>query len=238
MGPGPRIIVALDYPDPAGAEELVGRVSPEQCRLKVGIELYTAAGPEFVRRLTARGFRVFLDLKFHDIPNTVERACRQAADLGVELLTVHCLGGQRMLQAACRGVGQGAVKPRVLGVTLLTSMAREDIKEVGLGEDVAARTLALADLARSAGLNGVVCAPTEVGELRRRFGADFLLVTPGVRPAGSANADQRRVLTPGQAVRAGADCLVIGRPITQAVDPAAALKDIAREIAAVEGADA
>src|SRR5690606_23809179 len=146
--------------------------------LKIGLELYTAAGPEFVRDAVARGFGVFLDLKFHDIPNTVERACRQAAALGVELLTVHCLRGPAMLTAACRGVaGGGRRRPRLLGVTLLTSMSADEMRAVGIEGDIAGRALALAGSARSAGLDGVVCAPTEVRALRERFGPDFLLVT-------------------------------------------------------------
>lgn len=228
---GSRVIVALDYASATEAEAFVARVSPARCRLKVGLELYTAAGPDFVRALAERGFGVFLDLKFHDIPNTVERACRQAAALGVELLTVHCLGGRTMMEAARRAIGEGAKRPRVIGVTLLTSHGTKDTRELGLGGDIAARALALAELAHAAGLGGIVCAPTEVEALRRRFGAAFLLVTPGIRPAGSATGDQQRTLTPAQAVARGADFLVIGRPITQAPDPMAALGAIEREIA-------
>lgn len=230
MPVGPRVIVALDYATPAEAEAFVAQVSPGRCRLKVGLELYTAAGPDFVRGLAARGFGVFLDLKFHDIPNTVERACRQAAALGVELLTVHCLGGRAMLEAARRAVGDTGSRPRVLGVTLLTSLSPEDTREIGLGGDLGARTLTLADMARAAGLDGIVCAPTEAETLRRRFGADFLLVTPGIRPAGSARGDQQRTLPPAEAIARGADLLVIGRPITQASDPVAALDAIDREL--------
>lgn len=228
---GPRIIVALDYASGDEAAAFVARVSPERCRLKIGLELYTAAGPSFVRKLVARGFKVFLDLKFHDIPSTVERACRQAAALGVELLTVHCLGGRAMLEAAHGGVGEAASRPRVIGVTLLTSMTAADTRDVGLGEDIAGRTLALAELAHASRLDGVVCAPTEAQELRRRFGSGFLLVTPGIRPAGAPGGDQRRVLAPAEAVARGADLLVIGRPITQADDPLGVLDAIEREIA-------
>jgi len=228
---GPRIIVALDYASADDARAFVARVAPARCRLKVGLELYTAAGPAFVRELTAAGFKVFLDLKLHDIPNTVERACRQAAALGAELLTVHCLGGKAMLVAAREGAGEGSGRLRVIGVTLLTSLTAADTRDVGLGDDIAGRTLALAELAHASGLDGVVCAPTEVGEQRRRFGAGFLLVTPGIRPAGAPRGDQRRVLTPGEAVAQGADLLVIGRPITEARDPLGALDAIEREIA-------
>jgi orotidine-5'-phosphate decarboxylase len=248
---GPRIVVALDLASVADARAFIARVSPDRCRLKVGLELYTAAGPTFVRDLVDRGFGVFLDLKFHDIPNTVERACRQAAALGVELLTVHCLGGRAMLEAARRGASSDdgrpeareegrpdersslispRARPKVLGVTLLTSLASVDLSEIGLAGSVADRAAALAELARAAGLDGVVCAPTEAEALRRRFGRDFLLVTPGVRPAGTSADDQQRVLTPREAIARGADLLVIGRPITRADDPAAALDTLRAEL--------
>lgn len=227
----PRIIVALDYASSEQAFTFIDRVTPETCRLKVGLELYTAAGPHFIEQVVKRGFRVFLDLKFHDIPNTVEHACRQAASLGVELLTVHCLGGRTMLQAARRGVGESANRPRVLGVTLLTSLDINDIREVGIGGTIEERVSALATLARESGLDGVVCAPTEANALRTALGTDFLLITPGIRPAGGALGDQRRVLTPVDALREGASLLVIGRPITQASDPAMTLAAIEREIA-------
>ncbi len=228
----PRVIVALDYASADEASAFTVQVAPDKCRLKVGLELYTAAGPAFVRQLVARGFKVFLDLKFHDIPNTVERACRQVADLGVDLLTVHALGGRAMLQAARRGVGEASNRPRVIGVTLLTSFGLSDTREVGIDGDIGTRTLALAELARAAGLDGIVCAATEARALRRHFGPDFLLVTPGIRPVGSAAGDQRRVATPTEALTSGADLLVIGRPITQSNDPLAALAAIEREIAA------
>lgn len=231
MTASPRIVVALDYATAAEARTLVRRLSPERCWLKVGLELYIAAGAAFVRELVDGRFDVFLDLKLHDIPNTVEGACRQASMLGVSLLTVHCLGGRAMLEAARRGVSAGANRPRVVGVTVLTSLAAEDMRELGFADELQQRTQALAELARDSGLDGVVCAPTEATKLRRHFGAGFLLVTPGVRPAGSAAADQRRMLTPGQAITAGADLLVIGRPITRAADPVAALAAIEREIA-------
>jgi orotidine-5'-phosphate decarboxylase len=230
----PRIIVALDYASAQEAAAFVKRVKPEQCWLKVGLELYTAAGPVLIRDLKQRGFGIFLDLKFHDIPNTVERACQQVTALGVDLLTVHCLGGRAMLEAARRGVGDAAGRPRVLGVTLLTSLEANDIREVGITGDVGSRALALAELAQSAGADGVVCAATEVKELRHRFGRGFLLVTPGIRPAGEAAGDQRRVATPAQALTSGADLLVIGRPITQSADPAAALRAIEGEIANID----
>jgi orotidine-5'-phosphate decarboxylase len=230
---GPRTIVALDFSSASEANAFLQTVTPDRCRVKVGLELYTSAGPDFVRSLVERGYKVFLDLKFHDIPNTVEQACRQVAALHVDLLTVHCLGGRAMLEVARRGVGAGPNRPRVLGVTLLTSLGPFDMQELGLGEDIAARTRALAELAHEAGLDGVVCAPTEAAALRKRFGRDFLLVTPGIRPSGEAAGDQRRVATPAEAVGHGADLLVVGRPITRAADPMAALDAIGREIAVV-----
>lgn len=227
----PRVIVALDFAEVAEARALVARLSPERCQLKVGLELYTVAGPEFVRELVDRGFKVFLDLKLHDIPNTVECACRQVAALGIALLTVHCLGGRAMLEAARRGVDTSTSRPRIVGVTLLTSLAESDLGEIGLTGGVGERALALARLAHDARLDGVVCAPTEAAALRQRFGPEFLLVTPGVRPAGSAEGDQRRTLTPGRAIAAGADFLVIGRPITRASDPLVALSTIEEDMA-------
>ncbi|MBI3899076.1 MAG: orotidine-5'-phosphate decarboxylase [Gammaproteobacteria bacterium] len=227
----PRVIVALDFAIADEALAFVDRLVPGQCQLKVGLELFTAAGPNLVREVVARGFDVFLDLKLHDIPNTVEQACRQLSHLGTRLLTVHCLGGSAMMAAARRGVGEAADRPRVIGVTLLTSLSTADVREIGLGESLADRALKLAELAHVAGLDGVVCAPTEARALRQRFGAGFLLVTPGIRPTGSAIGDQQRVLTPAQAIAEGADLLVIGRPITRAPDPLATLAAIEHEIA-------
>lgn len=232
---GPRVIVALDYATVDEARRFVAQVSPLQCRLKVGLELYAAIGPDYVRELVQAGFGVFLDLKLHDIPNTVERACRQATQLGVELLTVHCLGGRAMLEAARRGVDEKdrpeQVRTKVIGVTLLTSLADADVKEIGLSGSVGERALALAELAQTSGLDGIVCAPTEAEAMRRRFGPAFLLVTPGVRPAGAPAQDQQRILTPREAMARGADFLVIGRPITRSENPSTALKRVCDEIA-------
>ncbi|BAU48617.1 orotidine 5'-phosphate decarboxylase [Sulfurifustis variabilis] len=227
---GPPIAVALDYPSSREALALVDRVTPEHCRLKVGLELFSAAGPGFVESLVRRGFDVFLDLKFHDIPNTVAAACRRAADLGVWMLTVHCLGGRAMLKAARDALGP-AGRPLLVGVTVLTSHTAAEIAEIGLAGDIEGRVAALAGLAKECGLDGVVCAPTEAHTMRSRFGAGFLLVTPGVRPGGSPVGDQRRVLTPAEAIAGGADMLVVGRPITSSPNPRAALDAILREIA-------
>jgi orotidine-5'-phosphate decarboxylase len=222
----PRVIVALDYSDAAEALALAERVSPAECRLKVGKELFTSAGPALVEQLQARGFEVFLDLKFHDIPNTVAKACRAAADLGVWMVNVHTLGGRRMMEAAREAVDAAAHRPLLIGVTILTSMGSEDLAEIGLPPDPEANVLRLARLAQASGLDGVVCSPKEVPVLRHELGEEFALVTPGVRPAGASSDDQKRITTPEDAIRAGASYLVIGRPITQAPEPAAALAHI------------
>ena len=227
---GPRIIVALDFADAGTALAFAELVSPAQCRLKVGMELFTAAGPGVVTNLVARGFDVFLDLKYHDIPTTVARACAQAAGLGVWMLNVHTLGGGKMLQAARASIDRLTPRPLLIGVTLLTSHGNDDIAELGFGQGAELQVERLAGLARVSGLDGVVCSPREAAVLRRRFGKEFLLVTPGVRPAGSDTDDQQRTRTPAEAIADGADYLVIGRPITRAPNPMAALEAINREI--------
>jgi len=229
----PRVIVALDFPDAHTAQTFAEQLSPAHCRLKVGMELFTAAGPKVVENLVSRGFDVFLDLKYHDIPTTVARACTQAASLGVWMLNVHVLGGKKMLLAAREAVDRLARRPFLIGVTLLTSHSADDVTDLGWERDGVARHVErLAGLAELAGLDGVVCSPQETAQLRRRFGKDFLLVTPGVRPAGAATDDQSRTRTPADAVADGSDYLVIGRPITRAADPVAALAAINREIQA------
>lgn len=221
-----KIIVALDYADAASALALVGRLDTALCRLKVGKELFTVAGPELVRALVARGFEVFLDLKFHDIPNTVAAACRAAAGLGVWMMNVHASGGRRMMTAAQEALADLPQRPLLIAVTVLTSMGAEDLGEVGVAGSPADQVLRLARLTQACRLDGVVCSAQEAALLRAGLGADFRLVTPGIRPAGAAAGDQRRVLTPVEALRAGATDLVIGRPITGAADPLAALKQI------------
>ena len=229
----PRVIVALDFPDAHTAQTFAEQLLPAHCRLKVGMELFTAAGPKVVENLVSRGFDVFLDLKYHDIPTTVARACTQAASLGVWMLNVHVLGGKKMLLAAREAVDRLARRPLLIGVTLLTSHSADDVTDLGWERDGVARHVErLAGLAELAGLDGVVCSPQETAQLRRRFGKDFLLVTPGVRPAGAATDDQSRTRTPADAVADGSDYLVIGRPITRAADPVAALAAINREIQA------
>lgn len=227
----PKIIVALDYPNAAEAMALARRLAPARCRLKVGLELYTAAGPDIVRALAALGFPVFLDLKFHDIPNTVAQACRQAAALGAWMLTVHCSGGPEMLRAARAAVAGAAHRPLIVGVTVLTSMDATQLSAIGADPDIGMQVTRLARLAAEDGLDGVVAAPTEAERLRAHLSAPFRIITPGVRMAGDAADDQRRFLTPAAAIKAGADYLVVGRPITRAADPLAALAAIERDIA-------
>ena len=229
----PRVIVALDFPDAPTAQTFVAQLSPAHCRLKVGMELFTAAGPKVVENLVSRGFDVFLDLKYHDIPTTVARACTQAASLGVWMLNVHVLGGKKMLLTAREAIDRLARRPLLIGVTLLTSHSADDVADLGWERDGVARQVErLAGLAEAAGLDGVVCSPQETAQLRRCFSQDFLLVTPGVRLAGAATDDQSRTRTPAEAVAAGSDYLVIGRPITRAADPVAVLAAINREIKA------
>jgi orotidine-5'-phosphate decarboxylase len=230
---GPRIIVALDFSSAKEALELVSLLQPGSCRLKVGKELFTAAGPPLVHELHARGFEVFLDLKFHDIPNTVAAAVRAAAALGVWMLNVHASGGSRMMEAAANALtGCSGPRPLLIAVTVLTSMEAADLGETGIDVPVQQQVLRLASLACNAGLDGLVCSAREAPLLRAELGAGPILVTPGIRPRDSntANDDQRRVVTPGDALAAGSDYLVIGRPISAAADPAAALARIISEI--------
>lgn len=224
--PASPVIVALDYPRAAHALALVEKLSPSECRLKVGKELFTAEGPAIVRTLQDRGFELFLDLKFHDIPNTVAAAVATAADLGVWMVNVHASGGRRMMQAAAEKLQQGRYQTKLIAVTVLTSMEREDLADTGLDIDPLIQVQRLAKLAADSGLDGVVCSAQEAKALRETRGSDFLLVTPGIRPVSSDAGDQRRVMTPEQAKAAGVSYMVIGRPVTQATDPAAALRAI------------
>ncbi len=227
----PRIIVALDFADPAEALRFARRLDPAHCRLKVGKELFTRGGTAVVERLVGSGFELFLDLKFHDIPNTVAGACRAAAELGVWMVNVHALGGRRMMEAAREAIEAGAHRPLLTAVTILTSMGERDIHEIGLTGSPQENVNRLAALAHAAGMDGVVCSPQEVAELRQRIGGPFCLVTPGVRPSWAAQGDQTRTLTPAEAQRAGADYLVVGRPVTRAADPLQALQRISEELA-------
>jgi orotidine-5'-phosphate decarboxylase len=234
--PAPRIIVALDVPDAAAALALAARLDASKCSLKVGKELFTAAGPGLVRELAGRGFRVFLDLKFHDIPNTVAQACAAATRLGVWMLNVHASGGAAMMAAARDAVGRtaaeaGLPRPLLIAVTVLTSLSAGDLAAIGVNASPEEQVLRLARLTQAQGLDGVVCSAREAAALRRALGPGFALVTPGIRPEGSAANDQARVMTPPQAIAAGADHLVIGRPIAAAPDPQAALDAILASIA-------
>jgi orotidine-5'-phosphate decarboxylase len=229
---GVRLIVALDYAQAPPALALAERLDPARCRLKVGKQLFTREGPAVVGRLQERGFEIFLDLKFHDIPNTVAGACRAAAELGVWMINVHASGGRRMLEAARESVDAVAKPPLLIAVTLLTSLDAGDLRDTGVGGEPAEQVTRLATLARGCGLDGVVCAPTDLEALAAAVPHEFLRVTPGVRPSGKDDGDQKRVATPARAIADGAHYLVIGRPITQAADPAAALAAIEAQISA------
>lgn len=228
----PLVFVALDYPNAETAYPLVDQLDPKQCGLKVGKELFTAAGPDFVRELVARGFKVFLDLKFHDIPNTVAKAVRAAAELGVYMVNVHASGGERMLSAAREALQDLPEPPLLIAVTVLTSMTDEDLQAVGITVSVREQVSRLAQLSKACGVDGVVCSAHEAAMLQAQCGTDFALVTPGIRPEGSAQGDQRRIMTPAQAAEQGIQYLVIGRPITQAADPAQALEQILHSLTA------
>jgi len=230
----PRVIVVLDYSDGDQARQFVDRLEPGSCRLKIGKELFIGEGFELVRYFTASGHEVFLDLKFHDIPNTVARACQAAAALGVWMLNVHASGGSRMMSAARAALDElGPTRPLLIGVTVLTSMAGEDLRELGVNADPVTQVLRLATLAKASGLDGVVCSAQEASLLRDELGETFKLVTPGIRPKGASMDDQSRVLTPADAIRSGADYLVMGRPITKAQDPASVLRHINQELQTV-----
>jgi orotidine-5'-phosphate decarboxylase len=228
--PGSRVIVALDYAALAEALAMLERLDPALCRVKIGKELFTRCGPGIVGAACERGFDVFLDLKFHDIPNTVAGACRAAAELGCWMINVHASGGRAMLEAARAAVDASPKPPLLIAVTVLTSLDRAALAECGNDIEPAELALKLAQLAQDSGLDGVVCAATEAKAMRDRFGSGFLLVTPGIRPSGAAADDQRRIATPGAAIAAGADYLVIGRPVTQAADPNQVLCAIRDEV--------
>lgn len=225
----PKIIVALDYADADSALKLVKQLDPALCRLKVGKELFTAAGPQLVETLAKSDFGVFLDLKFHDIPNTVAKACTAASNLGVWMLNVHASGGMEMMQAARQAVDNSSTKPLLIAVTVLTSMNQQTLNEIGIHTELATHVLNLAKLTQKAALDGVVCSALESETLRTNLGKDFCLVTPGIRPANASKDDQSRIVTPKQALALGSSYLVIGRPITQAADPLAALQAIHQE---------
>ncbi|MEI2635512.1 MAG: orotidine-5'-phosphate decarboxylase [Methylotenera sp.] len=224
-----KVIVALDYVDAASALKLVNQLDPAQCKLKVGKELFTAAGPQLIEKLIAKDFKVFLDLKFHDIPNTVAKACEAASNLGVWMLNVHACGGSAMMQAALEGVNKSRQKPYLIAVTVLTSMNQASLNEIGIKVSIESQVLKLAKLTQQAGLHGVVCSALEAQLLKQHLPDNFLLVTPGIRPLNVNQDDQSRVVTPSQALHMGVSYLVIGRPIIQAADPLKALEAINAE---------
>lgn len=229
-----KIIVALDFNSSSQAVEFVDTLDPKLCRLKIGKELFTAAGPNLVETMIKKEFDVFLDLKFHDIPNTVANAVKVAADLGVWMLNVHISGGSTMMKSAKDAIiSHGGCKPILIGVTVLTSISSAELSEIGINNDLKDQVVQLAKLAYQSGLDGVVCSAEEAKLLRNSMPADFILVTPGIRREQDAVGDQKRVITPSQAIRNGSDYLVVGRPITQAVSPSAALAAFNSEIASV-----
>ncbi len=229
---GPRVIVALDYASAAEALAFAQRLDPKRCRVKVGKELFTVSGPALVEQLVARGFDVFLDLKYHDIPNTVASACKSAAALGVWMMNVHASGGRAMMQAAREALAGLSKPPKLIAVTVLTSLGAEDLRETGQMEEPQLLVERLAKLAAASGMDGVVCSAQEASLLRRVCGPAFCLVTPGIRLADAAQDDQKRIVTPQVAIKDGADYLVVGRPVTRASDPLAVLDRINADIAA------
>ena len=229
-----KIIVALDFNSSSQAVEFVDTLDPKLCRLKIGKELFTAAGPNLVETMIKKEFDVFLDLKFHDIPNTVANAVKVAADLGVWMLNVHISGGSTMMKSAKDAIlSHGDRKPILIGVTVLTSISNAELSEIGIDNELKDQVVQLAKLAYQSGLDGVVCSAEEAKLLRNSMPADFILVTPGIRREQDAAGDQKRVITPSQAIRNGSDYLVVGRPITQAASPSAALAAFNSEIASV-----
>ena len=225
-----KIIVALDYPTTDAAISLANQLDPSRCKLKIGKELFTRSGPKVVETLIGQGFDIFLDLKYHDIPTTVAKACSAATDLGVWMMNVHTLGGGAMMMAAREAVGNTSDRPLLIGVTLLTSMDQQTFDQIGLQGTITDTVLRLAKLADVSGLDGVVCSAQEASQLRANHHQDFHLVTPGIRPSNSDQGDQHRTMTPAQALAAGSSYLVIGRPITAAQNPMVALQEIEKSM--------
>jgi orotidine-5'-phosphate decarboxylase len=225
------LIVALDFETERDAQQLIDQLNPKLCALKVGNELFTRLGPQFITSLVNQDFRVFLDLKFHDIPNTVAKACKAAADLGVWMLNVHTSGGMKMMDAAREAIDSfGTTKPWLIGVTVLTSFGISDLNEVGISNAIDEQVSSLSLLAKQAGLDGVVCSAYEVERIKALCGADFLTVTPGIRLASDEKHDQTRVMTPQQAINAGSNYLVMGRAITQAAHPTDVIRSVLKSL--------
>lgn len=228
----PRVIVALDYQNEDDAFAFVDKIDPKQCRLKVGKEMFTYFGPNFVRSLQSRGFDIFLDLKFHDIPNTCSKAVQAAAELGVWMTNIHASGGERMMTASREILEPyGKDRPILIAVTVLTSMAQDDLNGIGIEVPANEHVLRLARLTKDSGLDGIVCSAQEASTLKPALGKEFQLITPGIRPAGSDAGDQKRIMTPVDAITSGSDYLVIGRPITQANNPQLVLEEINASLA-------
>lgn len=229
-----RLIVALDFNNQYEALSLVDQLDPSKCRLKVGKEMFTHLGPDFIGQLHERDFQVFLDLKFQDIPNTVARACAAAADMGVWMINCHASGGLKMMETARLALeSYGSDRPLFTAVTVLTSMSQEELVQTGIEMTIEERVLLLAKLTQQAGLDGIVCSAREAVSLREQFNQEFLLVTPGIRPVGAAQDDQKRIMTPPEAILAGSSYLVVGRPVTKADDPLKSLSAIAESVAEV-----
>jgi orotidine-5'-phosphate decarboxylase len=229
--PDPRVVVAMDFDNAEQCLQMAKRLSPEYCRLKVGKELFTACGPKIVEQLMGLGFEIFLDLKFHDIPNTTGKAVKAAAELGVWMVNVHASGGERMMVAARDILEQSTGKrPLLIAVTVLTSMEAADLSAIGIAQNPEEQVMRLARLTHNCGLDGIVCSAQEASLMRSTFGEGFCLVTPGIRLESSAADDQRRTLTPAAAIAAGSSYLVIGRPITQSLDPVATCQSIVQSL--------
>ena len=229
-----KVIVALDFDDEKQLMALVESLEPNTCKLKVGKEIFTRFGPSLVKSLVDLQFDVFLDLKFHDIPNTVSRACLAACDLGVWMVNVHAMGGPKMLEAARAAVDSfGLNKPKLIAVTILTSFDQYQLESIGIEKNLKEQALSLAKLSKDCAIDGIVCSPQEASVMKQHFGKDFLLVTPGIRLASNQQDDQLRIMTPVDAIHAGSDYLVIGRPITQSQNPKSVLEEINNQIQAI-----
>ena len=231
--PKSPIIVAIDVPTLEDMQDLLKRLDPQLCQIKIGHILFTRYGPRVVEEAISQGYAVFLDLKFHDIPETVKGACRAIADMGVWMFNVHIQGGRTMLEAAAEAFSSlkhPLSRPLLLGVTILTSLDQQDLEILGIRESLSSAVMRMAGLAKSAGLDGVVCSAEEAHSLRQRYGRDFILVTPGIRLAENQKQDQKRIMTPELALAAGSDYLVIGRPITQATDPLSVLQHVTHSL--------
>ena len=226
----PKLFIAIDQNDINKAKDLIQKLSPEICGIKIGKELFTVCGPEIIEWSQAKGFKIFLDLKYHDIPNTVEKACYAASEMGISILNVHALGGKDMMLAAKEGVDKSNNNPYLIAVTLLTSMDARALKEIGLTSSVSDQVLNLAINTGQAGLDGIVCSAKDIPIIKNKFPENVLYVTPGIRLNNSAKDDQKRIATPFEAIEMGSNILVIGRPITQAINPEAVIKEIIKEI--------